>query len=153
MRPAEPGTVQSSPVAESDAGADARRAGTLCPSTTCHDGAVVIGVLGEDGRLGYFRPSLPVDEQFVRASSAHGDPETRFRFADRCVQDSCEHWSGARCSLIGRLTRAARDTGLAQGEGLPRCAIRHDCRWFAQEGSQACATCPVVAYRPARNGS
>jgi hypothetical protein len=109
----------------------------------------VIGVLGENGRLGYLRPSITVDEQFIDACEGHGDPETRFRFADRCVENSCEHWSGARCSLIGRLMTAGRDTGAAQSAELPRCAIRSACKWFSQEGPQACAICPVVVYRPA----
>ena len=27
---------------------------------------------------------------------------------------------------------------------LPHCAIRRDCRWFAQRGADACAVCPRV---------
>jgi hypothetical protein len=27
---------------------------------------------------------------------------------------------------------------------LPACGIRERCRWFAQEGSAACAVCPLV---------
>jgi len=28
---------------------------------------------------------------------------------------------------------------------LPRCAIRPRCRWFRQEGREACLRCPLVA--------
>jgi len=28
---------------------------------------------------------------------------------------------------------------------MPRCAIRPNCLWFAQEGSSACLRCPQVA--------
>lgn len=123
--------------------------GATCPSSTCHEGAVLIAVLGEDGRLGYLRPPLIVDEAFSEASKKHGDPESRFRFADTCRQAECEHWSGRECSLVGRLIGARAATGLeATDRGLPRCAIRADCRWFAQEGVDACAVCPVIVYRP-----
>ncbi len=123
--------------------------GTLCPSSTCHEGAVAIALLGSNGRLGYLRPAIPVDDQFIDACEGHGDPESRFRFADACVQESCEHWTGRHCSLIGRLINARPDTVPEESRGLlPRCAIRSDCRWFAQEGAQACSVCPIVVYRP-----
>ncbi|WP_327729039.1 hypothetical protein OG250_23665 [Streptomyces sp. NBC_00487] len=123
--------------------------GMTCPSSPCHEGAVLIAVLGEDGRLGYLRPALPVDQEFLDACGQHGDPESRFRFADGCRQGGCENWSGRDCSLIGRLISARpADTPEASDSGLPRCAIRSDCRWFAQEGSRACGVCPLVVYRP-----
>ncbi|URN18446.1 MULTISPECIES: hypothetical protein [Streptomyces] len=122
--------------------------GRLCPSSTCHEGAVVIGVLGEDGRLGYLRPAVPVDEGFVGAARRLGDPESRFRFAGACVRESCEHWSDRRCGLVGRLADAARQRGIGPAAEPPRCAVRAECRWFAQEGRSACSVCPVVVYRP-----
>ncbi len=128
--------------------------GMTCPSSPCHPGAVLIAVLGQDGRLGYLRPALPVDEEFVEACGRHGDPESRLRFADGCRQDSCEHWSGRHCSLVGRLISAGPgSTPEASDSSLPRCAIRADCRWFAQEGSRACAVCPIVVYRPSPHAS
>ena len=123
--------------------------GMTCPSSPCQTGAVLIAVLGEDGRLGYLRPALPVDEAFVEACGRHGAPESRLRFADGCRQESCEHWSERQCSLVGRLISAGPDTTPETAAGsLPRCAIRADCRWFAQEGSRACTVCPIVVYRP-----
>jgi hypothetical protein len=29
-------------------------------------------------------------------------------------------------------------------ESLPPCKIRHECRWFLQEGRPACRRCPQV---------
>lgn len=126
--------------------------GTLCPSSACHEGAVLIAMLGEDGRLGYVRPTMPVDEQFIEACTGHGDPESRFRFADTCAQEACEHWSGRHCSLIGRLAGARPEAGPDQADGLPRCGIRAECRWFAQDGPRACGVCPLVVYRPTPAG-
>ncbi|MGK5543274.1 hypothetical protein ACSNOH_00745 [Streptomyces sp. URMC 127] len=109
---------------------------------------MLIAVLGEDGRLGYVRPAMPVDEQFIEACAGHGDPESRFRFADSCAQDACEHWSGRHCSLVGRLVAARHEAGQEHDDGLPRCGIRAECRWFAQDGRRACGVCPLVVYRP-----
>lgn len=108
----------------------------------------LLGFLGADGRLGYIRPALPVDGEFVKRVDEYGDPESRFRFADRCVQDACTHWSENRCALIGQLIDAAT---LLEPGSLPRCDIRSDCRWFAQRGHDACGVCPVVVYRPSAN--
>ncbi len=121
--------------------------GCLCPSSTCHDGAVVIGLLGPDGRLGYLRPAVPVDAALQHRLRADGDPETRLRFADRCVQGGCAHWSGARCGLIGQL-RGSAQAPSDEGGPLPQCAIRATCQWFVQEGRAACVVCPLVVYRP-----
>ncbi|MFF8292564.1 hypothetical protein ACF068_25485 [Streptomyces sp. NPDC016309] len=110
---------------------------------------MLIAVLGEDGRLGYLRPALPVDDAFVAAAERHGDPESRFRFADRCREDGCENWSGRDCSLVDTLVGAAPGPEPeAAADGLPRCAVRADCRWFVQRGPRACAVCPLVVYRP-----
>jgi len=127
----------------------------LCPSTTCHEGAKIIAVLGEDGRLGYLRPALLVDERFDRDARREGDPESRFRFADECVQTACEHWSDQHCRLIGQLAGApsAPKAEAGTADELPRCDIRATCRWFAQSGRSACAVCPVVVYRPSSSSS
>lgn len=122
--------------------------GNLCPSSTCHEGALLIALLGEDGRLGYLRPPLPVDEQFIQASESNGNPEARFRFAGSCVTDSCKHWTGGQCSLVGRLSEAMRRTDTEPSTELPRCGIRSECRWFTQDGPLACEVCPIVVYRP-----
>lgn len=121
----------------------------LCPSSTCHEGAVVIGLLGADGRLGYLRPAIPVDGRFVVSSPQHGDPESRFRFADNCARDACEHWSGKHCGLVEQLINSPRAHILEHAHDLPRCDIRASCRWFAQDGRAACTVCPAVVYRPA----
>jgi hypothetical protein len=123
----------------------------LCPSSTCHEGALVIALLGEDGRLGYVRPALPVDKEFVRQAGEHGDPESRFRFADPCAQDACSHWNDRHCTLVGRLIDAAPLPEPESPAAFPRCDIRSDCRWFAQRGRDACGVCPTVVYRPSGN--
>jgi len=114
-----------------------------CPSSTCHEDALLFGIVGPDGRVGYVRPALPVDSSFLDVVSATGGhPEQRFRFAGPCVEGRCAQWGNGRCAAID----IALSAGIAvDGEaGLPACGIRGSCRWFRQSGATACKVCPLV---------
>ncbi|HEU5062244.1 MAG TPA: hypothetical protein VFT79_03700 [Solirubrobacterales bacterium] len=113
----------------------------LCPSAPCEPGALLLGLVGGDGRVGYVRPALEVDEDFVAKALAGRAPEKRFRFAQPCRESGCHFWSEGRCGVAD----AAAESEEADGEGsLPACAIRPRCRWFAQAGASACRGCPTV---------
>ncbi|GIM91909.1 hypothetical protein [Paractinoplanes toevensis] len=114
-----------------------------CPSWTCQEGAVVIGLIGPDGRLGYLRPTIPVDAALKRELDERGDPLRRVRFADRCITTGCDQWTGSRCGLADHLVKAS-----VPEAHLPHCAIRATCRWYAQNGRDACRVCPFVVYAP-----
>jgi hypothetical protein len=96
--------------------------------------------------VGYLTPQLVVDGAFAARAREHASaPETRFRFAQPCVEGACHHWTGHACGLIGRVRRALDDAGETAGATAPpRCSIRHACRWFAQDGLDACRACPLV---------
>lgn len=118
-----------------------------CPSATCKPGATLLGVIGENGQVGYLTPAITVDEEFVEKAKRGRSPRKRFRFAGPCVEESCAQWTGSRCGVIDMVLDAVETLDQAppreDGE-LPRCAIRSSCRWFAQEGTTACAACPFV---------
>lgn len=121
----------------------------LCPSARCEPGATLLGVVGADGRVGYLTPAMVIDESFVARVRDHAaPPESRFRFAQPCVEGGCHHWTGDACGLIGRVRRALADVEeapvAAMPPAAPRCSIRHACRWFAQDGLAACQACPLV---------
>jgi hypothetical protein len=118
----------------------------LCPSARCGEGALLVGIIGPDGKIGYVSPALPVDEKFVEQTRAGRPPEQRFRFAAPCQESGCVHWMGTRCGVIDQARAAAEvtQTGRASSNSLPRCGIRRQCRWFAQAGSDACFACPFV---------
>jgi hypothetical protein len=124
-------------------------AGKLCPSARCDADAILLGVVTPDGRVGYLRPELRVDEEFVSRARAARDPEKRFRFAQPCVEGRCAHWTGSRCGVIQNVLDSAEGQA-ATGESrpLPRCSIRPRCRWFAEQGRQACMACPLVITEP-----
>jgi hypothetical protein len=107
----------------------------------------VIGIVGQDGRLGHISPALPVDADFVTGVQAGRTPESRFRFGEPCAEGRCGHWTGRRCGLIERLL--ASPVGVeavytSKGAPLPRCGIRSSCRWFGERGAEACGVCPLV---------
>ena len=120
--------------------------GRLCPSARCEDGAILLGIVGKNGVVGYVRPLMRVDEAFVRKAREGHAPERRFRFSQPCIESACKQWSGDRCGVIDRALPAAEEAGASytSGKALPRCTIRPRCRWFAQAGRDACAVCPLV---------
>ena len=121
-----------------------------CPSGRCREGSVLLGIVGPDGRLGYVNPAMAVDAEFVERASKGRAPESRFRFAEPCVEDPCEQWAGDHCGLIDELLESRRGAALAATpvKLLPRCSIRRSCRWYGQRGAAACAVCPIVVHTP-----
>jgi hypothetical protein len=121
----------------------------LCPSGRCASGSQLIGIVGSDGRLGYVTPPLEVDANFVEISKRGRAPESRFRFAEPCLGQTCQHWADNECGLIGRLSAGAgNQLALSEESELPRCGIRSRCRWFSQRGREACGVCPLVVRVP-----
>lgn len=120
----------------------------MCPSARCEDGAILLGIVGRNGQVGYVTPRMTIDADFVREAHKGRAPEARFRFAQPCIEGGCAQWTGTQCGLIDRAIEspeASRPTGWSQGS-LPDCVIRPTCRWFSQEGIKACAVCPLVVH-------
>jgi len=118
----------------------------LCPSAPGEAGASLIGIVGPDGRVARLATPLVVDDAFLDTARAGSNLGERFRFSAPCAEAGCGHWTGAACGLIADVRRRASATGLAGEPGLPRCAIRADCRWWQQDAAAACAVCSLVVY-------
>jgi hypothetical protein len=117
----------------------------LCPSvTSIGPDAQIFGVLtvsaAEGLQVGYLTEALPATPELL-AAAAPAKPTEVFRAAAPCVERGCKHFDGASCQLVARVT-AMLDPVVS---ALPRCAIRPTCRWFRQEGREACLRCPQVA--------
>jgi hypothetical protein len=102
----------------------------------------IFGVIG--GQAGaectsYFDARIPATDE---ALSITGDvaPLKVYRIAAQCEQSKCLHFDGSDCQLARRIVQLLP---LAVDE-LPNCAIRPECRWFAQEGAPACRRCPQI---------
>jgi hypothetical protein len=116
----------------------------LCPSAqpgmaNCQ----VLGVLGEgqDGpRLSYLNQRLEVTDE-VLALAAPAKPTQVFRFAATCEESKCTHFDGQDCQLAKRIVQIMP----AVVSALPPCVVRANCRWYVQEGGNACFRCPQVS--------
>lgn len=118
----------------------------LCPSAPATEGAQVIGLMGADGVLGYLGTPMTATREFIDLASRRGEPTERIRFSSPCQEAACLHWRDERCGLSEQLVARNDAAGpvVADDDRLPACAIRARCRWFAQEGVQACRVCPIV---------
>lgn len=115
----------------------------LCPSAPAEAGALVIGVVGPEGRVAHLATPLRAEGAFIERLRGEGtSPETLFRFSGTCVEGRRAQWTGTACGVIERVL-ARLDPARAAG-ALPRCGIRRDCRWHAQRGAAACHACPLV---------
>ena len=119
----------------------------LCPSGTCQEGAILIGIVMRDGRVAFSPEQITIDREFVEIAQAGRAPEKRFRFGNTCVKSGCRQWSDERCGVIDSLVAEPPNTRLQNDEFdqlLPECSIRSQCRWFVQLGAKACEICPEV---------
>jgi hypothetical protein len=113
-----------------------------CPSAQpTTEGARIFGVMTgtpEAHRVGYLTEALPVSEELL-ALSGEAKPTQIFRIAAPC-SNLCKHFKGNACSLAQRIVEGVPPVVNA----LPACQIRSTCRWFRQEGREACFRCPQV---------
>ena len=114
-----------------------------CPSSPANaEGARIFGVTTgtpEAHRVGYLTKTVPLSEKML-ALAGPAKPEEMFRIAAPCAGGSCKHFKDNNCSLAKRIVEGVP----AVVNALPACQIRSTCRWFRQEGKEACLRCPQV---------
>jgi len=111
------------------------------------DGLRLLGVVEptvEGPRLAYLNEEVPVTEELL-AQTAPAQPTEVFRMAAGCEERRCLHFDGERCQLATRIVRFLPTVV----DDLPICRIRSTCRWFEQEGREACLRCPQVVTESA----
>lgn len=117
-----------------------------CPSAQPEfEDAQVLGVIqhSEAGpRLAYAAGHMPASDEVV-ATTGPVPPTLVMRFAGKCETGRCAHFRDGACSLVGRIINGLDPVT----DALPACAIRRTCRWYAQEGADACHRCPQVVTR------
>lgn len=115
----------------------------LCPSSTCKEGALILGVVQGNKTVALLNAGLIADQSFVEKAKELGRPEKRFRFANQCIQCGCKQWTGKECGVAKEFSEANNHVP-DDNENLPDCMIRQQCRWYSQEGGRACRICPFV---------
>jgi hypothetical protein len=120
-----------------------------CPSSQAMEGAVVFAVVGgtvDHPSAQYLSTPLPASEQLLGLTQPV-EPTEVFRLAGPCAEGRCRHFERDQCSLATRLVQLLPPVV----ERLPPCTIRATCRWWAQEGKEACRRCPQIVtqmYQP-----
>lgn len=113
----------------------------MCPSAKGKQGSLLLGVR-QNGSISILPHALQMDDQFIKKANETALAEQNFRFANKCVEGGCKQWTGTRCGvadkMIGFLDK------INTGDQLIPCSIRHQCRWFIQNGNEACKICPYV---------
>ena len=124
----------------------------LCPSSTCSTGSTLIGIVQGDNTVTLLTTPLKVNEDFVRKANEYGEPEKRFRFADKCIKSGCKQWTGKSCGIMNELANSNPSIQTTDND-LPECIIRPNCRWYSQEGGKACKICMFVVTQSQDNTS
>ena len=114
----------------------------MCPSYVGKAGAQLFGVVNKDGKVQFITP-LTVTEEFLELNKGKNSLEQRFRFTGKCVEKGCAQWNNeeSKCSLSQKVQNL--DVGYTNKE-LSYCPIRSNCRWFHQDGKDACFSCNEV---------
>ncbi len=121
---------------------------TFCPSAQPDwDGAKVFGVVGgtpDAPETAYLAAPTPVTPELLQMAAPVAADEV-FRIAAPCACSDCGHYSSAesKCRLAQKIVRWVP----LVSESLPVCSIRAECRWWQQEGREACMRCPQVVTR------
>ena len=72
----------------------------LCPSNECKEGAILVGIVQKDGRVGFLNQKVHINNEFVQIAHTGRSPEKRFRFASKCLNDDCENWTNGGYGVI-----------------------------------------------------
>ena len=123
-----------------------KREWPLCPSTfPGWPDSVAFGIVTgtvEEPRWQPFEKPLPITDELLALSGPVAPTEV-FRFAGPCAGKACQHFAGdtGHCRLVEKTVRFVPKVQ----DKLPPCTIRVDCKWWRQEGREACFRCPQVA--------
>ena len=102
---------------------------------------IVTGTVSEPRWQALAKP-LPITDELL-ALSGPVAPTEIFRFAGPCAGKACQHFAtdSGNCRLVEKTVRFVDKVQ----ERLPPCTIRVNCKWWRQEGRDACFRCPQVA--------
>jgi hypothetical protein len=116
---------------------------TDCPSAQPDMlGARAFGVIlgsTEVPQVAYLKAEATVDLSRLRRLRDL-EPTEVFRIAARCEESRCAHFNGTRCTLAQRIVEQLPPVV----DALPPCTVRSSCRWYLEQGKEACFRCPQL---------
>ena len=93
----------------------------------------------EARRVGYLTETVELTPDLLAMSGA-AKPTQLFRIAAPCAESACIHFDGS-CTLAQRIVASLAPVV----SSLPPCQIRPTCRWYLEQGGEACLRCPQIA--------
>jgi hypothetical protein len=107
-----------------------------CPSAPFKEGHSVFGIFKDD-RLEFTDNLIKIDQQMVEDSF-----KTEFRVSMKCVTKGCVNWNGKKCSVPDQMSYFLSPQ--ADPSLYEKCSLKPTCRWFAENGAEACKMCPLI---------
>src|ERR1700677_844766 len=80
----------------------------------------------------------------IRSMCSPATPAEVLRIATPCVRYRCKHFESEKCTLAQRIVQILPPVV----DWVPSCRLRASCRWWMQEGPNACLRCPQVVRTP-----
>jgi hypothetical protein len=115
---------------------------SLCPSSRYAEDARLLGIRQDNGKVAILPDPLKIDSNFIQQLQEDVKPEQAFRFVNKCMELGCKQWSGKGCGIATRAVTLLNQ--VIPEKKLPLCSIRNDCRWYQQEGNEACMVCSYI---------
>lgn len=120
-----------------------RASALFCPSAQpempdCRIIGIVAGTT-QNPRISFLDQFLDPTEEILNL--AHPvTPTEVFRFAAPCQGRKCSHFDGKECRLAPQIVQILP---VVSPDGIA-CHLRAVCRWYQQEGNDACKRCPQI---------
>lgn len=115
----------------------------LCPSAPlAAEGARIIGVVTNrrQAQVQYLEKPVPPSARVLSVINGVR-PDAVLRMAAPCAAAGCHHYQEGKCRLVNRVVEHLQTAETS----IPKCPIRKDCVWFAQQGVEACTRCSQIA--------
>lgn len=123
-----------------------------CPSSQPSvEGARIFGIVGgtvDRPHVSYLEKGVEVTPDLIE-QVGDIDPKRVFRFSGQCKNDACGQFRSGHCRLGQDIVRMLTPVV----DQLPACTIRATCRWYAENGRDACLRCPQVVTTTTRHDS
>lgn len=121
-----------------------------CRSGRGRAGTLLIGIVGDDGKVRDLGGAPRIDGDVIAAAGRGRTSEGRSRFSEPCAGSASGHWTGHDSGLVDRLLqpRGPSDPTRRPGEASesPHCGIRSARVSFHRRGVPACRVRPAVIH-------
>lgn len=111
------------------------------------------------------RPEIPGAEVFAVVCGTADEPQLRYmdktlsvnndlrqmdlpvpltevlRISAPCMENRCQYFDGDKCRLAKVISAQSQPE---KKSSVPFCAVRETCRWYAEQGQDACRVCQYI---------